>query len=131
MEEAISLMELNGLIRTAIRTIKCVELRLTATEMGYSVFSFLPGFKVGRRLRYCVPVATTTVERPTTLVVAWRRWSAGAGVVQAQRRPQRVRAAGHAARWELHLIGRSAREGGFAASTYTAALCVARHAAQA
>lgn len=46
MEAAIKLIELNGVIRTAIRMIRGVELKLTDSTFEFAVFSIFPWFKV-------------------------------------------------------------------------------------
>ncbi len=46
MEAAIKLIELNGVVRTAIRMIRGVELKLTDSTFEFAVFSIFPWFKV-------------------------------------------------------------------------------------
>lgn len=49
MEDALQLLQLNGLVRTAIRLIRGVRLRVTEEEFEFVVFSVIPWFKVVER----------------------------------------------------------------------------------
>eukprot|EP01025_Chloroclados_australasicus_P029518 TRINITY_DN2951_c0_g1_i1.p1 TRINITY_DN2951_c0_g1~~TRINITY_DN2951_c0_g1_i1.p1 ORF type:complete len:316 (-),score=31.26 TRINITY_DN2951_c0_g1_i1:375-1322(-) len=49
MDKALDLMEMGGIVRTAVRLIRGVQIKLTEKEFVFSLFSIIPWFKITER----------------------------------------------------------------------------------